>query len=296
LIDSLRGPGTFDEYAQFDPNNEDRISLLWTPAEVANIFKKMRTEYQKAMDKFTMGTGGGTGAPEGFSVWEERHAGYVVNYDVQPCNIYLSLVYMWDKEYSFCFVDKKDPLPPDCAIGDGWTGGNNNNEDDDNRNESGFDDRCTNNTPKLKQRANKTTSSMKKSESNVVKMMEQLVSARKESQNSAGELVTLMRESKSTSNNSSESIVEQIDKATAQDKYSKKVDELRMTKNEIRSGSGSPETKKRKVKSLVDEINNHKTMVKTLSLEISQKREKLHEMLGKKDIDVSSESGMDDSE
>ena len=38
------------------------------------------------------------GAPAGFSVWENRHEGYVVNYDPQKCNIYLSLVYMWDKE------------------------------------------------------------------------------------------------------------------------------------------------------------------------------------------------------
>lgn len=131
LIDSLRGPGTFDEYAQFDPNNVERISLPWTQEEVTAVFKKIQVEYQAAMDKFTMGTGGGTGAPAGFSVWEERHPGYVVNYDPQPCNIYLSLVYMWDKEFNFCFVDTKDKLPADCAIGDGWTANDAADEDAD---------------------------------------------------------------------------------------------------------------------------------------------------------------------
>jgi hypothetical protein len=299
LIDSLRGPGTFDEYSQLDPNNVDRISLPWTQAEVANIFKKLRTEYQKAMDKFTMGTGGGTGAPEGFSVWENRHEAYVVNYDVQPCNIYLSLVYMWDKQYGYCFVDKKDQLPPDCAIGDGWTGDHDDDNDDEMDNNNGNSDDGDNDptlkTPRKRLSGKKQSTSNRKSESNMMRALDQLVSSRKKTQSSAGELVTLMKERQSNTNdNKSEGIVAQIDKATAvQDNYKKKIEELRSAKHAIIDGTSSTEAKKKKVASIVDEIKQHKLTMKTLGHEITQKREKLQKILGKDDIEVSSESGMD---
>ncbi len=36
----------------------------------------------------------------------------------QNSNLYLSLLYMWEKLYNFVFVAKKDPLPGHLAIGD----------------------------------------------------------------------------------------------------------------------------------------------------------------------------------
>jgi hypothetical protein len=73
------------------------------------------------MDLYTMGTGGGPGAPENFNVWQERDPTTVVNYIQWNTFIYLSLVHIWDKMYSFPFVNVKDKLPVSAAIGDGWT-------------------------------------------------------------------------------------------------------------------------------------------------------------------------------
>ena len=110
-IDRLRGAGTFDEHGQFDPNNRDRIALPWTPNEVEIIFKQVAREYNNAMDLYTMGTGGGPGAPENFNVWQEPDPTTVVNYIQQNAFIYLSLVHIWDKKYIFSFVNVKDKLP-----------------------------------------------------------------------------------------------------------------------------------------------------------------------------------------
>ena len=40
----------------------------------------------------------------------------------QNSNLYLSLVYMWDKLYNSVFVAKKNPLPGHMAIGDIYNG------------------------------------------------------------------------------------------------------------------------------------------------------------------------------
>jgi hypothetical protein len=81
-IDWLRGAGTFDEHGQFDPNNPNRIALPWTVTNVEAIFKLVRLEYSKAMELYTMGTGGdpGSGALENFNVWQERDPTSVVGY------------------------------------------------------------------------------------------------------------------------------------------------------------------------------------------------------------------------
>ncbi len=73
------------------------------------------------MALYTMGTGGGPGAPENFNVWQERDPTSVVGYIQQNAFIYLSLVHIWDKKYSFPFVEVKAQLPSNAAIGDGWT-------------------------------------------------------------------------------------------------------------------------------------------------------------------------------
>ena len=300
LIDELRGPGTFDEYAQFDPNNHERISLPWTQEEVAAVFKKVQSEYQAAMDKFTMGTGGGTGAPAGFSVWENRHEGYVVNYDPQKCNIYLSLVYMWDKEHGYCFVDKKDKVPAECAIGDGWTG------DHDNADYDAGDAGVINDvdgyaliTPKPSKK--QAASSARKNESKMVEMMEQLVSARKKSHSSVGDLVTLIK-NKATpddDDSSSDAIVQKIARTvTLQDTFHEKIKTLRASKHEIFKEPDTNENKRKRIAPLLDEIKECKKMVKTLDLVIDENQEKLLKLLKRgDDIEVSDESGIDtDSE
>ena len=57
-----------------DPNDYSRVSIKRTGGEMKLIYDKISVDYKKAMKNYTKGTGGGSGAPENFEVWEERDA------------------------------------------------------------------------------------------------------------------------------------------------------------------------------------------------------------------------------
>ncbi len=63
-----------------------------------------------------MGTGGGSGAPENFSTWPTCDETHVSTYIQQNTNLYLAVVHIWDKQFGFPFVPKRDPMPVDCMI------------------------------------------------------------------------------------------------------------------------------------------------------------------------------------
>jgi hypothetical protein len=73
-VDEINGEGAFDKFGNFNPNNEARIALDWTPADVSAIFSKVLSEYNAAMDKYTKGTGGGSGSHAMFAVWDEARS------------------------------------------------------------------------------------------------------------------------------------------------------------------------------------------------------------------------------
>ena len=69
---------------------------------------------------------------------------------------------------------------------------------------------------------------------------------------------------------------------------------LRTSKHEILNGTDTSENKKKQVRPLVDEIIEHKKMVKTLKLVITENRSKLQKLVRPgDDIEVSDESGME---
>jgi hypothetical protein len=134
----------------------------------------------------------------------------------------------------------------------------------------------------------------------MVEMMEQLVSARKKSHHSIGDLVTLIK-NKATSdddNSSSDSIVQKIERTEAlQKKYEEKIESLRTSKHEIFNGPGTSENKKKRARPLVDEIIEYKKTVKTLKLVITDYRTQLQKaMVSGDNIEVSDESGMESGE
>jgi hypothetical protein len=113
----------FEEHAQFDPNNDSRIELVWQTKEVQGVFQQAAKEYQAMMDLYMMRTGGGDGDEASFSNWWECDDTCTATYlHGQNSNLYLSLMYMWDKLYNFVIVTKKDPLPGHMAIGDIYNG------------------------------------------------------------------------------------------------------------------------------------------------------------------------------
>ena len=117
-VDMNKGDGMYDQFGRFDPNNKDRIALAWTEKEVAAIFQAVMSEYNPAMHNWMKGTGGGSGAPQTFSVWEQRDPIYFIDYSNQAARMYLSVVYIWDKKYDFLLVTQKDTVPADAVIDD----------------------------------------------------------------------------------------------------------------------------------------------------------------------------------
>ncbi len=52
-----------------------------------------------------MGTGGGSGLPENYVIWQERDDTTISGYISQiAADLYLTIVYMWDRMHDFPFV------------------------------------------------------------------------------------------------------------------------------------------------------------------------------------------------
>jgi hypothetical protein len=100
-IEEKYGPGSFETYCTVNQNNPARIALPWTENEVKKIFEKLLTEYNAVMEKYTMGTGGGSGAPENYSDWWVRPDEIVVGYIQQPAKFYLTILFMLDKKFQW---------------------------------------------------------------------------------------------------------------------------------------------------------------------------------------------------
>ena len=115
-INELTREGHFEQYGSFDPNNACRIALNWTQKEVNGIFAKVVLEYQECMKRYTMGTGGGPGAPENFLTWETCDESYVSLYTQQASGLYLMVVHIWDENHGFPLVPRRDPMPDHCMI------------------------------------------------------------------------------------------------------------------------------------------------------------------------------------
>ena len=65
-------------------------------------------------------TGGGIGATGHAGGWEQWDEELIPNYfRGQQSMLYLGIIHMWDKQKTYIFVTRKDPMPHDCMIGDG---------------------------------------------------------------------------------------------------------------------------------------------------------------------------------
>lgn len=136
-VNQNKGDGMYDLFGRFDPNNKNHIALPWTEKEVAAIFQAVMSEYNPAMHNWMKGTGGGSGAPEDFSIWEQRDPLMFINYSNQAARMYLSVVYIWDKKYQFILVTQKDTVPSDAVIDDDVLFGSGNDDDEDGGDDEG---------------------------------------------------------------------------------------------------------------------------------------------------------------
>ena len=100
---------------QIDPNDTKRISIERTGTVIRYVYEKISTEYKKAMTNYTKGTGGGSGKPEDFMVWEERDATKFFK-DYAGNTTYLTWVHLADKESNFLLYAKYEGLPSECKM------------------------------------------------------------------------------------------------------------------------------------------------------------------------------------
>lgn len=113
------GEAVYDKYGNFDPNLEDRITLLWTLPYLKMMFGMVRKTYNCVMERYTMGTGGGSGLPENYVIWQEKDKTAIAGYIPQiAADLYLTVVHMWHRMYDYPFVVSHEQLPKDARVDD----------------------------------------------------------------------------------------------------------------------------------------------------------------------------------
>jgi hypothetical protein len=206
-VDEINGDGTFESFGHFNANNLARIKLPWSQPEVRAIFVQVLTEYNAAMEKYTKGTGGGSGTRALFAVWDEaqteqhkkwkeRPVGWIAQYAGQMVMLYLGVVLMWDAKYGYIFTSRKEPMPDDCMIDDNFFAEGGTGEDGE-----GFGGAIDNNnninafrTPRVTLGSRKGTKSSSSSKSDVGSMLSELKEGRASCKATQDEMLQLVKD------------------------------------------------------------------------------------------------------
>ena len=102
-------------WEKIDPNDPSRISIKRSGIDMKHIYEKISSEYKRAMKNYTKGTGGGSGAPEDFEVWETRDATIHFN-NYAKHTTYLTWIHLADKDSSYVLYSKYEGLPIHCKM------------------------------------------------------------------------------------------------------------------------------------------------------------------------------------
>ena len=109
--------GVYDSLL-YNPNNPDRIKLPWKEEDAVGIVSTTLVVYKAMMEMYKSGTGGGSGNPVAYSVWQNRGALHSVTYNQSRAWIYLSIVHIWDKSKNWPLMYSKGTVPLGVAIDD----------------------------------------------------------------------------------------------------------------------------------------------------------------------------------
>ncbi len=93
-INERVGEDVYEKHGNFNPNREDRITLPWTVPLLKTMFGIVRKSYNRVMERYTMGTGGGSGLPENYVIWQERDNTTISGYISQAnsINVYKTII------------------------------------------------------------------------------------------------------------------------------------------------------------------------------------------------------------
>lgn len=268
-IDNQKGAGTFEAYGKFNPNDSSRMKLPWTEQHIKTIFSTVMTEYNAAMVEYTKGTGGGPGDDANYVCWQERDPTRVAGYSDQPSRIYLTVIHIWDKQYSYPCVVSKDPMPNDCQR---------------------EDDEMQTPTPSAKKKGagddddriiNAIQSMSTQRAINHFEMMKHMKGEDDAAKNNAPGMTR-------------HDVVAQITDTNNQIKdFEEQVLRLEEKKRLIKEGVGSSEQKKKRAKQVKEDIKGNSQMIKTLKVTLKKQREELAKL--NEEEDNSSDSSDSDS-
>jgi hypothetical protein len=254
INDRAREPDFYSKHGDFNPNNEERMKLPWDEKTIKHVFKEGHDDYKKMMEFYTMGTGGGDGAPENFADWWDRDESHILAYTPQRVQqFYLAIVFMWDKHHNF-------PLTPPCATMPAGTG----RED-----EEGVDG----NSPTVRTNTNK-------SDEVILKAFKQFSEQRMQT---TKELIETIhgkdgsdKETEMDSKDRAALIVQRInDTRNTRQQFENDLKKYKAKRTSIETKYASDEKKKKKkVKKVDGEIAGCKDMIKTLkrTLDMYQKQ------------------------
>jgi hypothetical protein len=251
------------------------------------MFEKMVAEYQAMMDFYTKGTGGGPGAPENYADWQHRPADCVVGYIQQPCNFYLSVVHIWDKQFNWLLTDEKDPLPQNCVIDDSTTTIDFNSNQNDREGDDDFSiSRVLSPTPgqATNRRSLSSTSSTRRSlastsstrgrsapkERRAVAALESYNNSRDSSKSAESEIITIMRrmegaiagEGTDDTASKTRALVEDVNQTRALIRLSE--GDLKRLKKKKRKLSSDTEKNAKKIKAIKKKIKRQEAELETM--------------------------------
>eukprot|EP00956_Cyclotella_meneghiniana_P000827 scaffold952_cov56-Cyclotella_meneghiniana.AAC.2 len=251
-IDEIKGAGTFESFANFDPNNESRIKLPWSFKDTMTVLTKFLTEYRTFMMKWTKDTGGGSGSDATYTCWQERDVCSTVSYQHQMAHLYITPVYMRDKEYSFLLVEKKDNLPKDCQFEDDFAGST-------------------------------TKSSTKgKEEDKAITLLNSTLKEISASRSLQTEKFIQLLEGQNDPEPSDSALVVQQIKATTDliATYKTECDDLNAQKDQILSSQGSSNDKRKRLAPVLTDLNLKRKVVKQLNCTLEKQTEELARING----------------
>ena len=106
-----------DGYDEVEPNEQARILKFRDSNWVQKTFQKVMVSYKKACTKYKTDTGGGSGQPKDFAMWDEREDKNFAKYGGVEGTI-LTWIFMMDRERGF-ILEKQPEQLPDGAMKDG---------------------------------------------------------------------------------------------------------------------------------------------------------------------------------
>jgi hypothetical protein len=276
-VDEKLYVGAFERYSQMDPNNLQRMGWCWTEQEVTAIFIKVKTEYQKMMDKYTQGTGGGSGDDAQFTTWMERDDTCVVKYlEGQYSLLYLSVVKMWDRMFGHVFADVKDPLPDEAAIGERYDDDDYidyGNEDDDNDEMTSSRSRSAS-----KRRANAKSPSVDKNMEKMLNIVGDMSKARKAASDHMSEILSLLKDGKDGDDAVHSGSINDIEQT--QRVIRNFQDDLAKQKEKKRKLDSNTESGKSKIEKLKKSMKETKKNIKIANEKLAQQMKQLQKAMG----------------